>query len=106
MNKDKMKRIITSGIEALEKQVEFNEKIDKVFDTIFDGFPIFTATTDIEESLINTLADLSDNPVVVKDYIYWYLYDGYNSININGEDIPIRCASDLYDHVIGEYYNE
>lgn len=106
MNKDKMKKIITNGIKALEKQISINEKIDKAFDVLFDGYPVFTATTDLEENLISTLSELSNRPADVKEYIYWYLYDGYNSIYINDIEVPIRCAEDLFDHVIGEYYNE
>ena len=106
MNKDKMKKIITDGIKALEKQISINEKIDKAFDVLFDGYPVFTATTDLEESLISTLSELSNRPGDVKEYIYWYLYDGYNSIYINDKEVPIRCAEDLFDHVIGEYYYE
>ena len=106
MNKDKMKKIITNGIKALETQICIGEKIDKAFDSLFDGFPVFTATTDLEESLISTLAELSNSPDNVKKYIYWYLYDGYNSIYINGKEVHIRCAEDLFDHVIGEYYYE
>lgn len=106
MNKDKMKRIITNGIKSLETQICIDEKIDKAFDSFFDGFPVFTATTDLEESLISTLAELSNSPADVKEYIYLYLYDGYNSIYINGKEVPIRCAEDLFDHVIGEYYYE
>lgn len=106
MNKDKMKKIITNGIKSLETQICIDEKIDKAFDSLFDGFPVFTATTDLEESLISTLAELSNSPADVKEYIYWYLYDGYNSIYINGKEVPIRCGEDLFDHVIGEYYYE
>ena len=106
MNKDKMKKIITDGIKALETQICIDEKIDKAFDSLFDGFPVFTATTDLEEAFIKTLAELSNSPADVKEYIYWYLYDGYNSIYINGKEVPIRCAEDLFDLVIGEYYYE
>ena len=106
MNKDKTKKIITDGIKSLETQICIDEKIDKAFDSLFDCFPVFTATTDLEESLISTLAELSNSPADVKEYIYWYLYDGYNSIYINGKEIPIRCAEDLFDLVIGEYYYE
>ena len=106
MNKDKMKKIITNGIKALETQICIDEKIDKAFYSIFEGFPVFTSTTDLEEAFISTLAELSNSPDNVKEYIYWYLYDGYNSIYINDKEIPIRCAEDLFDHVIGEYYYE
>ena len=106
MNKDKMKKIITNGIKALEVQIDIDEKIDKAFDSLFDGFPVFTATTDLEEAFISTLAELFNSPADVKEYIYWYLYDGYNSIYINGKEVPIRCAEDLFDNVIGEYYYE
>ena len=54
MNKDKMKKIITNGIKALEVQIDIDEKIDKEFDSLFDGFPVFTATTDLEEAFIST----------------------------------------------------
>ena len=47
MNKDKMKKIITNGIKALEVQIDIDEKIDKAFDSLFDGFPVYTATTDL-----------------------------------------------------------
>lgn len=106
MNKDKTKKIITDGIKALEMQIDIDEKIDKAFDSLFDGFPVFTATTDLEEAFISTLAELSDNPTDVKDYIYWYLYDGNNVVYIDGEKIQIKCAEDLFDLVIGEYYYE
>ena len=107
LSKEKTKALFLEGINAVQKQIEMNERIDNALNTICDGYPVFTGTCDIETSYLKVIGNLFPNPDSAVDFICWLIYDGGGEVEINEtEKVMIDTPEALFEFLYTEAENE
>ena len=94
------KKLFIESIEALKKQIVYDQKVCDTMSEIFDGFCIYDNGAVINQ-LIKVLAEIYGDK---SEWIEYYIYEldfgkqwKKDSVSQDGNNIPLKTPEDLYN---------